>query len=966
MILALLLFDIHAQQGRAVFYMNEGTTWVDSVMTTLDTDGKLGQLFMVAAYSNKGEKHLSEIKELVTKQGVGGLIFFQGGPYRQARITNELQNISRVPLLIGMDAEWDLSMRLDSTFKFPWQMTMGAVNDSLLLYQTGRLMGRHAKRLGVHVTFSPVVDLNTNPDNPIINARAFGEDPDRVAFQATALMRGIQDEGVLACAKHFPGHGDTDSDSHKTLPTVSHDIQRFREVEWAPYNQMIKNGLGSIMVAHLNVPALDTSGMPSSLSPKVVNGYLRNELGFDGLTFTDALNMKGVSARYEPGEVDLKALLAGNDIMLFAQDVSKAKGLMKKAIKDSLITMEEIDRRVRKILMAKYWAGLSKEEPISLKGLAADLNDPQSEVVRRKIFEKGITVLINRDKTLPIKEVGDLKIAYVGIGREPRSDFYRTLRLYADVQDFVYEPRNENQLLAQLSDFDRVIVGYFTSDETPWKPYGMRPEEKRFIQKLGFQNHYILAVFANPYTLRNFKEIDQAKAVVMAYQSSKDAQELTAQMMFGAVRATGSLPVSISELFTPGYGLFTADLDRLRYGIPEEVGIDRRYLVSVDRIAMEAMRDKATPGMQILIARKGKVIYHKAFGYQSTERRREVGLFDLYDLASITKITSTLPLVMDLYDQNRIDLDMPIGDYLPEAKGTNKADLSLRDILAHQAGLVPWIPFYLKTMKDHRLRKNLYSDQRSLEFPIQVAKDLYLRTDYPDSVYTELFTSPLGPSSYKYSDLGYYMLFKMVQEYYHQPIDQLVREKYYKPLGAYTMGFKPLDRFPDYEIIPTENDLLFRGQLLRGYVHDQGAALLGGVAGHAGLFSNANDLAKMMQMYLNGGHYGGIRFFDSTTVNEFTRCQFCDEDNRRGAGFDKPQLEGEGPTCGCVSLLSFGHTGFTGTIAWADPVEEVVYVFLSNRINPSAENKKLITGGYRTRIQEVIYEAIEKSKNNEP
>lgn len=935
------------------------SSWAESRLKQMSLDEKLGQLFMVAAYSNKGKDEKAHIERLVKEEHIGGLIFFQGGPVRQARLTNQYQLHSKVPLMIGIDGEWGLAMRLDSTYKFPWPMTLGATRDSSLAYRMGAEIAAQAKRLGVQANFGPVVDINTNPDNPIINARSFGENPQVVARLGTAYMQGMQDHQVLASAKHFPGHGDTDKDSHHALPTVGHDMARLDSIEILPYRKLISHGLGSVMVAHLNVPAMDASGTPSSLSKPIIDGYLREKLGFKGLIFTDALNMRGVADLYPPGEVDVRALLAGNDILLFSQDVPTAKKKIREAIKEGRISEEEIDRRVLKILMAKSWLGLEIKEYVEPSGIVEDLHPESSDLLNKQIYEKAATLLLNKDKLVPIRELDNKKIALVTAGTDPGYTFGNILKKYAQVEVLSYQANNENELLNQLSHYDLVVMGIYTSNANPWKSYRISGDIRRFAQRLALQNKTIISLFANPYSLRDFPEASTADALLMAYQNDPDAESVAAQVIFGALGAQGRLPVTASPLYTEGFGLDTDPINRLGYGLPAEVGLDAKELDKIDLLVREAIEKKATPGCQVVVARRGKVVFDRSYGHQTYDHSQPVRNDDLYDLASITKVAATLPIIMQLVEQNKLDLDKTLGHYMPELRGTNKDSLVIREILAHQARLKPWIPFYLETLDHGKQLPEYYSGTRNFDYPNIVADHLYSQRFVRDTIIKRIYDSELlSKKEYRYSDLGYYLFMQLIESITGRSLDEITNEWLYSRMGAYTMTYHPLEKFPPGKIVPTENDEVFRHQALRGYVHDQGAALMGGVAGHAGLFSNANDLAKMMQMYLNGGNYGGIRYLDSITLKEFTRCQYCDDDNRRGIGFDKPQLEGDGPTCGCLSPLSFGHTGFTGTIAWADPDEEIVYVFLSNRVHPDASNRKLLTLSTRTRIQRVIYNSI--------
>lgn len=957
-ILIALFLSLHVN-AQPFYESDEASAWADTLMSGMSLDEKIGQLFMVAAYSNRGRDHERELNELITDYHIGGLIFFQGGPVRQARMTNRLQSAAEVPLMIGMDAEWDLAMRLDSVTKLPWPMTLAASEDSTLAYEYGKTIARHCKRLGVHFNFGPVLDINTNPENPIIGVRSFGENPERVKRMSLAYMMGMQDEGVLACGKHFPGHGDTDQDSHRTLPTVTQSFARLNEVEWEPYREAIDHGLASVMVAHLNVPALDNSGKPTSLSPVVVDSLLRKHLGFDGLSFTDALNMRGVSDLYRPGLVDLEALLAGNDVLLFAEDVPEAVKQIKAAIVAGRLSETDIDVHVARILKAKYGAGLNSYLPVDEKGLIDDLNDRDSRVLIKRIFDKAVTVVTNQDRLLPLEELQETRVSVVNMGSRLNSNLSDAVKHYIYTDSYNYEGNNSTSILRDVAKSDLVILGYFTDNTNPWKRFEMNADEKQFLQRLLLQNRVIFVHFANPYGLRSAGDIHEIEAVIQAYQNTPEAAMAAAQIIFGAQEAQGTLPVSLGALLPNGHGIPTMHLHRLRYGFPEEVGMDPAYLAEIDEEVNRAIRAKATPGAQVLVARRGVVVYERSFGKPTYDARTQVAWDNLYDIASITKISATLPLVMKMYDEGRLELDDELGDHLPETVGTNKEHLKLIDILTHQSGLQAWIPFYTETLKNSKPDETFYRKSPEEGFDLQVAQDLFIMNSYSDSIYQQILDSPLDePGKYRYSDLGYYFMKKIVENTYRAPIDVLIREFLYEPLGAWSMGYNPLDRFDVSGIIPSEDDRYFRFQLVRGYVHDQGAAMLGGVGGHAGVFANANDLAKLMEVYLNNGMYGGNRYFREGTMELFTKCAFCENKNRRGLGFDKPQLEGAGPACDCVSPRSFGHTGFTGTIAWVDPSEELVYVFLSNRVYPSAENRALISMNIRTNIQELIYDSL--------
>ena len=934
--------------------------WVDSTYTALSLKEKIGQLYMIQVFSNQDQATKKSILNQIKTNYIGGVIYSNGGPIRQAQLNNELQAASKIPLLVGMDAEWGLSMRLDSTYAFPWNMTLGAVKDMSLIRQTGIQIGEHCKRIGVHFNFAPVVDINTNPNNPIIGNRSFGEDKNEVSKRAWAFMEGMQSAGVLANAKHFPGHGDTSSDSHKTLPTINFSAKRIDSVELYPYKKLISKNLSSVMVAHLNVPNLDSrSNYPSSLSYPIVTDLLKQKLGFKGLIFTDALSMKGASNFSSPGEIDLQAFLAGNDVMLMSNDVTQGIAALEKAVVSGLISEERLAHSVKKILKAKYKVGLHQFKPIETTNLVADLNRQKDDVLYGELIENAITLVQNKKNNLPLKNLELHKIAYVKMGDADASPFINSLHKYTKVD--VVNSKNLDGLIASLKNYNTVIVGFHKSNANPWKSYQFTDKELVWLYEISRTNNVILTVFAKPYALDDFKTFENFESILMAYQNSPIAQQKAAQIIFGGLSAKGVLPVSCGVKFKAGDGLQTTALNRLTYGLAESVGMDSSHLQKIDSIANHAISEQMTPGIQLLVARKGTVIYEKSFGYHTYKNASEVKFNNLYDVASLTKILATLPLLMELIDSGVITLDATLGDLLPSYKNTNKETITIQEMLSHYAQLKPWIPFYVSTLDSITEKPNpkFYKSKPSKKFPIKVNERLYLRTDFKDSIQNQIINSELlEEKEYRYSDLPYYILKLIIEKHYDLPLEALVQQHFYKPLGANYTTYKPLETFNKFDIIPTEIDDYFRYDTVHGYVHDMGAAMQDGVGGHAGLFSNANDVAKLMQMYLQEGFYGGKRYFSTDTFKAFNTCHYCDEENRRGIGFDKPQLEDEGPTCGCLSMTSFGHSGFTGTYAWADPEEEIVYVFLANRTYPKSEINRLSEENIRTEIQRLIYESI--------
>lgn len=936
--------------------------WVDSILSSMTIDEKIGQLFMIQAYSNLDSVHENKIKEMIQKYHVGNLIFMQGTPIKQAQLTNTYQSLSEIPLMIGFDGEWGLDMRLQNTYRFPWNMTLGAIQDNTLIRKFGEHLGRHAKRIGIHVNFAPVVDINTNPLNPIIGNRSFGESKQNVTLKAIEFSQGMQSEGVLANAKHFPGHGDTATDSHLKLPVLNFNKERLDSIELYPYKRVFDAGIASVMTAHLSIPVLESNPkLPTSLSPKVVTDLLKEKLGFLGLIFTDGLNMKGAANYSSSAEINLAAIQAGNDVLLIPQDVPASINLIKNAIDSGVLSLDRIDESVRKILLAKYKVGLHLYKPIDTLNLIKDLNTIEDEVLHRELVKNSMTIIKNNKKTLPIQDLKKYEnIAYVAMGDDHGDKFLETLNKYSKIQKVSSD--NLNELINTLEDFDLVIVGFHKSNTHPWKSFEFSNQELVWLHEISRKNTTILSVFASPYSLLNIKSFNNLESVLVAYQNSEISQVISAQTIFGAIEANGKLPVSIKNEFPVGTGIQTKKIQRLQYSIPESVGMSSQKLAKIDSVAALVLEEKMSPGLQVLVARKGVVVYEKSFGFHTDKKKIEVNNSDVYDVASLTKILASLPMLIKAEEENKIALSSTVRKILPKFKKSNKDTLTVREILSHYGQLKAWIPFY-KLTQDSLTQKNLknfYSFKKSNNFTIKVAKDLYLNSSFKDSIFKQIRDAEQREKpGYKYSDLGYYIFKEALEKKYKKELDILVDEEFYKPLGANRMSYLPLSKFKKSSIIPSEKDNYFRNQLLHGYVHDMGAAMLGGVGGHAGLFSNSNDIAKMMQLYLQKGFYGGKRYFDSETFDKFNKRYYSDKKVRRGLGFDKPQLDSTVmATCGCVSEESFGHSGFTGTYTWADPVSEIIYVFLSNRVFPTMENYGLVKENIRTKIQQIIQEAI--------
>lgn len=963
--LAILSFIPPSKTKKDPDFISIQNKWVDSVFNSLTVQQRIGQLFMIAAYSNKDLKHVREIKELITNYNIGGLIWMQGGPVRQGKLANYYQTIAKTPLLYSIDGEWGLSMRLDSTPRYPKQMTLGAIQNDSLIYYMGRQIARECKRLGIHVNFAPVADVNNNPLNPVIGMRSFGENKYKVAQKSYMYMAGMQDQRVMANGKHFPGHGDTESDSHKTLPYIGHSLERLDSLELYPFRYLFDRGLASVMVAHLNIPSLDTtSNLASTLSPKIVNELLKNKMAYKGLIFTDALNMKGVSKFYPPGIVDVKALLAGNDVLLFSGNVPKAIEEINKAIQEGSITQEEIDVRCRKILQAKYWCGLNNKQEIVTRNLVKDLNTKQSEELNDKLAEASVTLLKNENNFLPLRGADSLRIVEVSLGVEEPNTLGNTLKNYAYVEhvglSHTAKPEEIRKAFERIRESDIVVVQINKATLKEENNYGVGNQTLKIMDSISRLKPSILVMMTNPYLLNKITSISNFRSVLVAYEYLPSLLRASANAIMGNITVNGRLPVSTVH-YKSESGLTIKALDAENKNNLKEAFMRKKF-GAIDSIALAGIREKAYPGCEIVAMKDGQIIYQKSFGkYTYNKDSKVVDNGTLYDLASLTKIIASSLALMKLSSDSLFDYKKTLGSYLPYLAGTDKENIVIEDVLAHQAGLQAWIPFYLRTIqKNGDYKSGIYSKEPSEEYPTPVAKNLYVLKSYHDSIYKRIITSKVqNQGKYLYSDIGYYFMQQIIEQQSQKKLNEYV-EDMYRSIGV-GLTYLPLNYFSKMQIAPTENDEKFRKQIVQGYVHDPGAALLGGVAGHAGLFGNALDVAKIMQLYLNKGELNGIRVLDSNVVKDFTSCHFCPR-NRRGLCFEKPETDSkkESPVVQECSVESFGHSGFTGTFAWADPKNNLVVVFLSNRVYPSADENKLAKNGIRGKIHKAFYDALAK------
>ena len=942
--------------------------WVETLMDDMSLEEKIGQLFMVAAFPEQGDKHLYDLQQLIQQFYIGGVLMMQGDRKQQKRVVNRFQNISLTPLFIAQDAEWGLSMRLKDAPGFPKAMTLGAIRNDSLLFQMGALMGSQLREVGVNVNFAPVLDINNNPHNPVINYRSFGSNKYNVARKGILFTKGLQSQGILASAKHFPGHGDTEVDSHLDLPVITHSKARLDTFELYPFTKSIEAGIGSIMVGHLHIPALDsTPNLPATLSPRIVKGLIRDSLGYNGLIFTDALNMKGITQYYPPGKLDLEAILAGNDILVYPQNISQAVYLIKQALKDGRLTNEILEQKIQRILKHKYHLGLDTLE----SGTNSDdtwIREIESRVLKKKLYEAAITLVKNDDDFLPLQHLSYRKTAYLQIGGSSLNGFDLNLRKYAPIETFYLRKNFSNgeasQILEKLREqgFNTIVIGLHDTNYSSKKQYGIREETISLYQQISEMNaETVSCIFGNPYAL---KFLPLQTAMLVAYENDPELERAVASAIFGGIPILGKLPVSVSDTFPEGTGIRINSSIRFGFAYPEEEGLDSQSLLGVDSLASHYIARGAMPGCAIMVLKGNNIIYEKGFGKTKNGRQSQKvdPYMHTYDLASVTKIAATTLSIMQLVEQGWLKLDAPIETYIPEFRNTNKAHLTIRRLLQHNAGLPPWRPFYLNTFLDennNQLDPRFGSYQRTDLHTEQIAPNLYITPAFQDTIWQQIIEMDVrNTKRVRYSDIGMIILGRIIESTSGIGMENYMQNLFYRPLGMDKTMFNPALKGKTSYCPPTQVDHFWRRSEIQGFVHDETAAIFGGKAGHAGLFANAYDLAKLMLMLKNNGTYGNDQFLSDSTIKLFTRRQMSN--NRKGLGWDKPEVrEGRSnPVSKYCSAETYGHTGFTGISAWVDPTYDIVYIFLSNRTYPDAGNRLMQRENIRVVIMDKIYEAM--------
>ncbi len=936
------IFSIQAQDRR--------TQWVDSIFQTLNTKEKIGQLFMlpISAYSSAQE--IDVLTDQIENYNIGGLLITGGGPISHSNLLNKLQGLSKIPLMSGLHAEWGLGQSLDSVMSFQKPLLLGSVRNDSLVFQVGQEIGTQMKTLGFQINFAPQGDIAVDRNNPLLY---FSDDKRRTAERSVLFMKGLQSTGVLACAKHLTYQ--KNEDDIKTDTTLYFDVNRLDTLEFYPYQKLIEEGIGGMLTSNLHFSILGKKeAIPASLSQIFISDILKKKIGFNGLTFTDIPYLKTISGKIRSGETEELAFLVGNDVLIAPMDLKESIKKISKSIKRDKVLIQQLNTSVKKILAAKFDAGLHEQKFVDTDNLVRRLNSPEALLLKHRLAEGAVTVVRNVTSTLPIKILDNKHFSSITIGKEDQNEFNQYLAKYIPFESIAIRTVSDTVGIEEkFKKSDVLIVSLYPL------AHSFQKDIIPLIKKWALQKEVIVCLFTDPFHLEEFEDM---ATVIEAYTDEDLMPQKTAQVIFGGLSADGILPLTIENYFREGEGISVTAIDRLAYCTPESVGMDSRTLDQIKIIAKEAIDMGATPGCQVLVAKNGKVVFQQSFGWLTYENKIPVTEETIYDLASLTKVSATLQTAMFMQEKGLVDLNKKVSVYLPELKNTNKKDITLIDMLTHQSGLVPFMLLWPLTVKDSVYLPHYYSKERNQNYPLQVAPDLFAANPIRDSVWTWIVKSKMQdkpartPFDYRYSDLGFMILKQLAEKILNQPIDDFLHQNMYEPLGAYTTGFNPLDRFPAKQIAPTEDDKIYRKSTVVGTVHDERAAMMGGVSGHAGLFSTANDLAKLGQMLVQKGHYGGHTYFKPHTVELFSNKQF--EKSRRGLGWDKPiQSDWNSPTSLLASSRTYGHTGFTGTCMWIDPEFDLVYIFLSNRVYPD-RNGKLLNANIRPRIQEVIYKSI--------
>lgn len=898
--------------------------WIDTTLAAMGPAEKAAQLVFVRASGMPRHPRDPEARQLlqwVRDLKVGGMVLFHSQRDTVAPMLNQLQEAAAVPLLVAADLERGLDFRIPrGTTPLPYAMAVGATRSQAAARFAGKVTAREARAIGIHWVLAPVADVNSNPANPVINLRSYGEDPELVARLAAAFVRGAHAGGALTSAKHFPGHGDTATDSHLELPVLTGDRQGLEALEWVPFRRAIDAGVDSVMVAHVAVPAIDPSGAPATLSPQLTGGALRRGLGFDGLVATDALEMAGVRSAWT-GEAAVRALQAGADVLLLPDDPRVAVQSVARALAEGQLDAARLDASVRRVLAAKARLGLHRQRLVDVERVDEAVGRPADVARAVEIAGRAITVVRNDDGVLPLRAEKPLRLLHLELAAPPRDPGIWsplddelesrgipvvTRRLGPEVS-----PETARQILAEARDASHVLVSSLVWVSPDAETPALSPSQGRLLRGLLADEVPVVFVsFGSPYLLA---EIPELRTYVCAFGHAESTLRATAAALLGEIDVGGKLPITLPGLYAYGHGV---ELRRrpmtLQPTPPEAAGFRPDAMQEVDTVVRSFIDRKAFPGAVVAVGRQGKLVHLQPFGKLSyAADAAPVTTETLYDLASLTKVIATTTMAMILVDEGRLDLDKPVQDFLPDfrstSRGEGKEQVTVRHLLTHSAGIDWWAPLYEEL-----------EGQAAFVKRIQAMPLVY-----------EPGTKSL------YSDLGIILLSESLERVAGEELDAFVRRRVFEPLAMEDTMYRPAAELRQ-RIAPTERDP-WRGRLVHGEVHDENAFALGGVAPHAGLFGTAGDLARFAQMILNGGVFEHHRIVSRETVERFTRPAGVPE-STRALGWDTKSPEGSSAG-DLFSPNSFGHTGFTGTSLWIDPERELFVILLTNRVHPTRENE---------------------------
>jgi beta-N-acetylhexosaminidase len=933
-VLGLILFS-------AIYVASWGQSkeqWVDSVFQQLSLDEKIGQLFMIEADLYAQEVQQRIMSELRSHH-LGGIIIHRGSATAVKQNIEQYQAVSKIPLFVSLDAEYGAGKTLDSAFSFPKPFILSALPDSTFILTT-KWLAYQLKDLGINLNMGPNALLAKSGMKDTLYY-FWGNDADHISNRLALYMKTLRMENILTGLSDFPSQ----------WPQSANDPQQ------VIYKNLLASGADAVLPKSQTVPLTferkalmqKMKFVPSAVSNLLTNTQVEKSFAYEGLLMSNVPDIKLSKGKIRWGEPELFAFQSGNDILINPENIGFAIRKIKKLVRKEKVYALQLEKSVRKILSAKY--DLIPQNKLTETHA---FSEEHARMLTHKIQQASVSLISNKDALLPLKILDNKKIASISIGISANNAFNQYLARYTSVDEYCAVLPQDSSMFALLSDYDIVVAGIFPFAES-WLTQALDQ-----LKKIGPRTKIILVYLGNPALIPADENFD---AVLATFEASESLQEIAAEQIFGALPVVGHLPIN-TKFYTSGSGINTKALGRLGYANPQEVGMDENTLSKIKDIAYEAINAGATPGCRVLVARKGKVIYNKSFGWLTYENQIPVTEETIYDLASVTKVAATLQTTAFLHEKGLIDINKKISVYLPELKGSNKEDFLIKDILTHQAGLWPFLPFWAQTMKDSLHMPDYYATTRSELFPFEVTHNLFAAQAMKDSLWQWIIKSKIRekpartPYDYRYSDMGFYMLQRLAERLLNQPMEDFLSQNLYEPLGATSLGYLPRLHFDPMRIAPTEKDKLFRKSLLLGYVHDQGAAMHGGIAGHAGLFGTAMDLAKLGQLWLNKGTYADLDYFKPETVSLFTEKQYAN--SRRGLGWDKRDFVNEAvsPTSKYASANTFGHTGFTGTCIWVDPDSDLVFIFLSNRVHPDMTNNKLLSMNIRTRMHDVVYESI--------